>query len=490
MIVSLGSILLVGLIACATVGPREAEAATAPTMSWRFIGLEALKGKTNLVVFHQVTGLAEFEGFRSNLTERIAQRFAKQAAVGGANESELLGLFRPIAADLVSFQTVFEQHREGTNDICLLAIQLPAARHDIWKKNWDPIQKVVKVPGGRLTREGEWTVVSNGSTKEALDRARTPAKDVLELEGDSSFLGDILPWPGNAKMNLRVHEQGNGLRTEGKLKFEKDLALKLEKWEIPTNTIREPLAGFTAAQGMGPFLAKLPGFSKHKTPNQVFWWSEVVAPFTTYAAAKIDDPKKFVRDLAEELPKSELAKGLQGRLQLNTNTHTLVLLGLPISVPFARPAHSNDVNFVAAGLMPFSEYGGTPMPADLARAVTSRTNLVYFDWEIIALRGQLWRPAFQTMAFAKNQPPGLYNSAADKWLFEAEKKIGECVTEVTETGPRELTIARKSDLGLSSFELCKLTEWAGGSAAQPAITPAPALPAASTPTPAPAPAKQ
>lgn len=475
MIVSLGACLLTALIACATLEPREARAAT---LSWRFIGLEGLKGKTNLAVFRQVSGLKEFEGFKSNLADRVAQSLA-QHAMGGGTNAELVNLLRPIAADMISYESLFERGAESSN-ICALAVKLPAARHEIWKKNWEPILKAVKIEGASLSREGDWTLVTNGKSKQILDRAKSAASDVLEFDGDAGSLIYFFPGLGSGKASLKVQAQGKALRTEGKIRFEKDLALKLDKWEIPVNTIREPLAGFTAVQGVGESFAKLPGFSKHPAPNQIFVWSEMVAPFSTYAAAKVDDPAKFVRDVAEELPKSEAAKGLQGRLEMNTNSHSLVLLGLPIAVPFLRPAHSNDVNFVCAGLMPLDQIGPTPMPPELAREVSSRKDLVYYDWEIVALRSQLWPATLQTLSFAKGQTPGNFSSPTGKWLLEAEKKIGEAVTEVTQTGPRELTIVRKSDLGLSSFELCKLVEWTGESATEEKIAPrsgGPAMPA-------------
>src|SRR4051812_17894989 len=109
MIVSLRGSLWVGFLACAMIAPASMGAAT---LSWRFIGLEALKGKTNLVVFHDVTGMKEFDGFRSNLTERIAVTMAEKATRGATN-AELVNLLRPIAADLVAYESLFERGAEG-----------------------------------------------------------------------------------------------------------------------------------------------------------------------------------------------------------------------------------------------------------------------------------------------------------------------------------------------------------------------------------------
>src|SRR5438045_3459335 len=78
----------------------------AASFSWRFIGLNALKDKKDLLVLQQVTGLPEFEGFRTNLAARVAATIAKPLAQKGGNEAELTKLLNPIAADLTAFPTI------------------------------------------------------------------------------------------------------------------------------------------------------------------------------------------------------------------------------------------------------------------------------------------------------------------------------------------------------------------------------------------------
>jgi hypothetical protein len=478
MIVSLGACLLTGFIACATLAPREA---TAATLSWRFAGLEALKGKTNLVVFRDITGLKEFEGFRSNLTERIAQTLAQHATRGGTN-AELVNLLRPMAADLVAYESLFERGAEGSN-ICALAVKLPPARHDIWKKNWDPILKTVKVEGATLSREGDWTLVTNGKSKKLLDRARESSKEILELEGDASALGDMYPGLSNGKGSLRVEPKGNGLRSEGKIKFEKDLALHLSPWLIPTNTIREPLIAFTAVQGMSDFLAKQPGFKKHPAPNQLFFWGEGLTPFSINAAVRVDNPKTFIRDFVDDFLPLAKSKSMIGNLEMDTNRNELFWRNLPLALPFLRPAHSNDVNFVYAGLWPLSEFGTNRMPAELATEVTSRTNLVYYDWELSGARIQQWEPLFQVLPMMLNQPYPTYTGPAFRWLVQAQEKLQNTITEVTQTGPRELTFVRRSDMGLSSLELYQFVRWVAGPTESATLGIAPRAPGGASPAP-------
>ena len=46
-----------------------------------------------------------------------------------------------------------------------------------------------------------------------------------------------------------------------------------------------------------------------------------------------------------------------------------------------------------------------------------------------------------------------------RWQCLAAPLLGNTVTEITLTGPREITLVRKSHLGFTGFELVMLTRW-------------------------------
>ena len=52
------------------------------------------------------------------------------------------------------------------------------------------------------------------------------------------------------------------------------------------------------------------------------------------------------------------------------------------------------------------------------------------------------------------------NSLAEKWLGEIEPSLGNTTTEISVTSPQELTLVRKSHLGLTGVELIALAHWA------------------------------
>lgn len=447
---------------CATAVTSIAPSAQAATFSWRFAGLNAVRENKDLVTWREVTGLPQFVGFQSNLVQRVATSLAKPLAQGGANEGAIAKSLEPIAEDLVAYPTVYELNEQGGSNTWTLAIQIPNDRHDRWKSSWSAVEKNAKTEGAKLNREGNWTTLGNGSTKAVLDKAKQPTVDVLQMSGDALLLKKIVPALKPTKAELKVTPRGKGLRSEGKAQFEQDLPFKLTPWQVPTNTIREPLVGFTAIQGVADRLGKMDAFKQHPAPNQLFIWNEDVTAFTMYAAFKIDEPRAFVKDVALGLNLPELNKKIVGNLEMDTNRGGLYLTGLPVAVPFLRPAHSNDVNFVLLGTMPLSVWGKNPMPAELAREVTSRTNLLYYDWELGFGRLAQIRPLSQIAAMASRKDVANFSDPANAWMVAAEKKFGNTITEISKTGPRELSLVRSSDSGLSAMELFTFVQWVAG----------------------------
>ena len=425
-----------------------------------------------------MTGIPEFTGFQSNLVERVASSLAKPLAQGGANQDQIAKALKPLAEDLIAYPTVYEHNEQAGSNTWTLAIQIPNDRHDVWKTSWSSIEKSARTEGAKLNREGNWTTLGNGSTKAVLDKAKQPTADVLQMNGDALLLKKILPNLKPSHAELKVTPRGKGFRSEGKAHFDQDLPFKLTAWQIPTNTIREPLIAFTAIQGVGDRFSKLDAFKNHPAPNQLFVWSDRISLFSMYAAAKVDDARTFIKDFALGLNIPELNKKIVGNFEFDTNNYGLYLTGLPIAVPFLRPGHSNDANFVYFGMMPITSWPSNAMPAELTREVVSRTNLVYYDWELGHARiGQI-RPLSQIAAMASRKPVSNLDDPANKWLAAAEAKLGNTVTEVAKTGPRELSLVRSSDSGFSAMEMFTFVQWVAGPWTAPSARPGgPAAPA-------------
>jgi hypothetical protein len=464
------------LCAAAAVTGTRAE-----SFSWRFEGMNAVREKKELVTLREMTGIPEYAEFNSALAHRLAVTLAKPFSQGGGNETDIVKALEPIAADMLAYPTIYEHSDGDKAGNWTLAIQLPKERHTAWMTNWDSIAKSGHVGAAKLSRDGIWTILGTSSPAAVLEKAKTPAADILHISGDATFLGKLLPGLKPAKIDLHTTTSGNALRTTGKLEFAQDLPFKLSAWQTPTNTIRDPILAFTAIQGVAPHLAQMPIFKNHPAPNQLFLWNEDSSPFSIYAAAKVDNAPAFIKDVAVALS----TKGLMGRLELNTNTHALSLFGLPVSVPFLRLAHTNDQNFVYAGAIPFSEFTGNPIPAELVQQFVTRTNLLVYDWELTGPRLTQIRPIAQFAAMGSGLRIPTYSDGASKWLIALRDKFQNAITEVALVNAREVSLTRRSDLGFSALELAALAQWIGGKettmdalppVAFPATGPAPSAP--------------
>src|SRR4051812_47024146 len=178
---------------CATAVTSLCPSTQAATFSWRFAGLKTMRDNKDLLTWREITDLPEFTGFQSNLVQRVAISLAKPLSKDAANETNLVKALKPIAEDLVTYPTVYELKEQGGSNTWTLAIQIPSEHHDAWRSSWIAIEKNGKTEGAKLSREGNWTILGNGSTKGVLDKAKQPTTDVLQMNGDALLLKKIVP---------------------------------------------------------------------------------------------------------------------------------------------------------------------------------------------------------------------------------------------------------------------------------------------------------
>ena len=70
-----------------------------------------------------------------------------------------------------------------------------------------------------------------------------------------------------------------------------------------------------------------------------------------------------------------------------------------------------------------------------------------------------WRVLSQLAAVVSGQAQLQTNSAALPWLMAIESRLGNTITEVSASSPKEWTVIRKSHIGLTGFELVALARW-------------------------------
>jgi len=159
---------------------------------------------------------------------------------------------------------------------------------------------------------------------------------------------------------------------------------------------------------------------------------------------------------------TNVAKAGLGRIAFTTNRTELGWVGMPILVPFVRPAPEPADDFLLfgsmAGIIP-SGPNTNPPPAELLNQFLPRTNLVYYDWEITEAKLAQWVPIFQLSAMMSATPSFPGAAAAHAWLRAVSPKLANTITEVTAASPADLRAVRRSDLGLTAIELALLARW-------------------------------
>jgi hypothetical protein len=101
------------------------------------------------------------------------------------------------------------------------------------------------------------------------------------------------------------------------------------------------------------------------------------------------------------------------------------------------------------------------LAAPLLEYVTKHPNLVLYDWELTGLRLNSWIQVAQLVLAVSHHHQLDPGTASMKWIMAVQKLTaeGNAVTDISQTGPRELTVARRSPLGLTSAEIYWVAHW-------------------------------
>jgi hypothetical protein len=248
------------------------------------------------------------------------------------------------------------------------------------------------------------------------------------------------------------------------MKFPEALGLTLDAWKIPTNTIHNPLTSFTAFRGIAPWLSQrqlIKELGVKAPPNQLFVWAMDGIPFETCfampAAEATNELTRMAPAMVSMLNSHIEAWSVKSEARWTTNAE-VVITGNPFFAPHLSAVREPAGDFLAGGIYPKLE-DKDPLPANLVSEVTSRTNLVCYDWEITGARVIQWRALSQLALIMADKPITALDTPAQKWIDAVKKKLGNSGTVTTLTAPDELTVLRNSVTGLTGVELTGLAYW-------------------------------
>jgi hypothetical protein len=432
--------------------------------------------------------------FRNKALEQFARLpflwLSNSLPKGAADQA---ALFRPLLNDALLHESFFEWRAAPTIS---LAARLPEARAKEWDtalrqalSNWKlgapaPFERdgrkgweVSKggVPAIRFSRAGEWVSFTVGHQAALLEsnvlaRLSGNKRTGAWLEGDANlaqFKGrlSVLDKFENLPLaHFSFSNRSETVRSFVQFDFSKPHNWKPEPWLIPTNVIWDPLADFTVARGVADVLGALPFFSDlgwKPTPSQITGWGNRDLPFQLLYAAPTRDVTNQLRKIEPQV-RAGLAKiggtRLLGRVTWDTNHSEIAWRGLPLAAPTLSATTNTATPFVALKFFPMIKTE-TPPPRELFEQFLGREDLVLYDWEATRYRIPTWRQMYQLAEIATGRRLSSTNAPGERWPTEIAPLLQDSVTELRATSPTQMTLVRKSTLGVTAVELVTLSRW-------------------------------
>jgi len=520
----LGAVALAALSSCKKSPPRDsAEERAHPSPSSNhqseviarvhWLGKKRIVAETNAASFMQVWNLPESVRLEEQTLDRLSTapwRLLK-GDTNAAPTNGTAALLRPLLDDLVQQEWLLEV-RQPTNQPgeAGLAIRLSPERAKLWETNlaavleswtgarvgraesgpdgWQlPITNWPRqIPSERaaagqlgLTRSGQWTVLGLGHGKNTVVEdmrmriqrghvpfAARPTDLWLEAKLDLPRLADAIgfgwhPPQDLPRISLSVIGDGKNVRTHAYLDFPRPLPFELEPWNIPTNLIHDPLASFTAIQGIKPWLATLKIWNELQVgepPNQFYAWAQDGITFQSYFATPLPDASNVVFQLADDLLQAGnqwIATNGIGKFERFQRLNGATWKDVPFMAPHLQSVAGN---FVLGGFFPFPPTNRPP-PPELFQTMQGQTNLVGYAWELTGPRIEQWLDISQLLRLVFHKPQLPSKAVSIAWLKAAEARLGNSVTLVTRTKPDQALFIRESGVGFTALELHLLADW-------------------------------
>jgi hypothetical protein len=468
----------------------------------QWLGTAQLARDTNAARVCQILALPESAAFREELLGKLA-RVPYQCWSNGLPKGvpDQAPLIRPLLEDLARQEWYLELQGSTAAPEVVLAVQVTGDRARLWSTNlWQVVHGwKLGVPqplpnaGGQgwqlkkaaapnliqFAQSGSWVLVGLGQEPLKLlpglvQQVRANGRPVpalqahwLEVQADLPALRGWLPVLEDFRLppvHLTVRGLNGHVRTEAKLHYSANLAWKPEPWKLPTNAIRDPIISFTAARGIAPLLAQVKGVTGlglNPLPDQLCAWAGKDLFAQTYVTFPVPHATNALHQLARTVPGfTQLHPWLKpSQVVYWSNRAELMWQGVPLAVPTLRPLRDSGSDYVLACLFPLSSPTNAPPPAQLYAQLQGRQNLAYYDWEYTQERLRHMRPLYQILDIAHRRQFIPTNAPSQVWIRAIAPYLGNTITELTVTGPKELTLTRKSELGLTGFELYTLTRW-------------------------------
>ncbi len=494
--VMVAAALLALLAVDRSIVPAVTAASEATGTRLHFIGTEKLFADPGAAKLKEAWQKPGALALRISVLDRCARLpFAAASNVIAKGSPDQAQSFRPLLDDLWLNEFYLDAPAAGGITV---AVQLPEVRAAAWDANlrqavsaWklgavEPLKAngfdgwqagaKGKAASIRAGRAGSWFLVSAGVARTDVEDGIVAAIKASgrPAAGTGAWMDGVLNLASLAKavpvlagfQNLPVahfslSNRADFVRTLAKLDFPKPHQWKPEPWKMPTNVIHDPLVSFVAARGIGPILGGVQDIRQlglNPMPNQVCGWGLGGLPFQFFYTLPTRDTSNQIQKVEPKLNSLIFGRNpqMQGRLSWETNHLGLFWQGLPMAAPKLRPLGPGN-EFLFLQMFPLAG-SRTPAPKELFDQL-SRDNLVYYDWELTKERMPHWRQFYQLAEIATRRMLTPTNVPANRFITDVAPLLGECATEIVATSPTQMTLSRKSTMGLSAVELVTLSRW-------------------------------
>lgn len=490
-------------------------------LQYHFLGATQLARKPDVGAAKKVFAQRSTFSFENLVLNRLSRSAAKSLYF--PTNAETVSLLRPFLDSLLLSESMLSVGGSPGKPLdFVLAIQLDTNRAQIWQRdlktiNQGPGQEFRAETfsgwqwnkGARnsfwMVPAGNWFVLGRG---ESLASVRSDYLREIQKSGRpgpaldfNCFEADV-DWPRLAnwvalsscplklgRTQMAISMEKGTFHMTCQVTYREAIQWQSRPWHLPTTLVREPLVSFATGQDVEPFLKSdttLASFCTNPLRDQFYIWSMSEMPLQTYMVWPVDNPSKILPQLASQVlaalnPKLQALDGTQ--LIWDPKNMQILWSKLSLTVPSLQRAPEQTGQFLTCGLFPWT-MGVKPAPNALWEQFKGRTDLVYYDWEFTGARLRELRsvvqivPILQMLGMSPNKSagagptpakPGVKSSAElvsdarlnveEQWLGGLSPLLGNTVTEITKTGPAELTIIRNSPFVFSSLELLLLSRW-------------------------------
>lgn len=442
----------------------------------QFAGTTALTANTNATYLTNFVHLPETAALGTQLVAQVSTLPARFLGIAPTNSKSKI--LQPLLADMLraGFALELRGSASGVTEFALAtkATNTAARWDDAWRDAGNGALSVRRTNGWTFVAGSKSNAVAALSALVGLQRTVTDlnltAGNALQVELASSLgPGPIQRsvYGGFSRLKLSVTPADETLKIRGTATYAKDLPKLGPPPVVPADLVTEPAISFTMVREPGAWLepnSSIRRFLPNPVPDTAFFWGSQSSPYQMFMAIPFAGRDRFNTNFGPLLRDQlhQVAKRIDsGSVTLDTNQAMIKMQTVPFIDPKVRVRESGTNTFLVAETFPAGDFPPGLTPALIER-ISGRTNLVLYDWEFTQLRFDTWFRLGQLALFTSGHQQHVGSTASLKWILASQINLAgsqNTSTEITQTGPRELSLSRRAPIAFTSTELFWLANW-------------------------------